>query len=184
LWCFVQVTILKLVWSSRGSDAPRCTHFPTDICSVIQEGEITVEKCAHRGASARWECHTLSLGQNKHGHNNSAPIFVYFLACMDQPGLEKGPLLFWLQKLSYPSYNFWHLFLSFETFNTKKISEIPGILEMDSQIWAAVLDFFLFPSQERLVRCKFFSEMNLQSILLETCLQIGGFFSYLSVCLW
>jgi len=32
---------------------------------VIQEGEITVEKCAHRGA--------LSLGLKKHGHNNSAP---------------------------------------------------------------------------------------------------------------
>ena len=43
--CFVQVTILKLVGCSRGADAPRCAHFPSDICSVIQEGEITVEKC-------------------------------------------------------------------------------------------------------------------------------------------
>ena len=36
--CFVQVTILKLVWRSRRADAPRWAHFPTDICSVIQEG--------------------------------------------------------------------------------------------------------------------------------------------------
>ena len=49
--CFVQVTILKLVWRSRRADTPQCAHFPTDICSVIQEGEITEEKCAHRGAS-------------------------------------------------------------------------------------------------------------------------------------
>ena len=35
---FVQVTILKLVWCSRRADAPRCAHFPTYICSVIQEG--------------------------------------------------------------------------------------------------------------------------------------------------
>ena len=25
-----------------------CPHFPTDICSMIQEGEVTVEKCAHQ----------------------------------------------------------------------------------------------------------------------------------------
>jgi len=43
---------------------------------VIQEGEITVEKYAHRGASARRERHTLSLGQNKHGQNNSAPLVL------------------------------------------------------------------------------------------------------------
>ena len=54
----------------------RCAHFPTDICSVIQEGEITVEKCTHQGTSARWERHRLSLGQNKHGHDNSAPILT------------------------------------------------------------------------------------------------------------
>ena len=71
--CFVQVTILKLVWCSRCAGAPRCAPFPTDICSVIPEGVLTVEKCAHRSASARREPHTLSLGQNKHGHNNSAP---------------------------------------------------------------------------------------------------------------
>jgi len=79
LWCFlhvclVQVTILKLVWRSRRSDVPRCAHFPTDICSLIKEGEITLEKCTHRGASAHRERHTLSLGRNKHGHNNSAPV--------------------------------------------------------------------------------------------------------------
>jgi len=70
---FVQVTILKLVWRSRRADAPRCAHFSTDICSVIQEGEMTVEKCLHWGAPARRERHMLSLGQNKHGHNHSAP---------------------------------------------------------------------------------------------------------------
>ena len=58
---------------------PQCAHFPTDICSVIQEGEITVEKCAHRSASARRELHTLSHGRNKHGHNNSAP-FIHLSA--------------------------------------------------------------------------------------------------------
>ena len=49
---FVQVTILKLVWRSRRVDVPRCVHFPSDFCSVIQQGEITVEKCVHRGTSA------------------------------------------------------------------------------------------------------------------------------------
>ena len=57
--CFVQVTILKLVWRSRVADTPRCATFPTDICSVIQEGVLTVEKCAHQGASARRERQTL-----------------------------------------------------------------------------------------------------------------------------
>ena len=37
-------------------------------------------KVAHRGASARRERHTLSLGRNKHGHNNSAPIYMYVRA--------------------------------------------------------------------------------------------------------
>jgi len=45
--CFVQVTIFKLVWRSCRADAPRGAHFPTGICSVIQEVEITVEKCAN-----------------------------------------------------------------------------------------------------------------------------------------
>ena len=72
--CFVQVTFLNLVWRSRRANAPQCVHFPTDIRSVIQEGEITVEKCTQWGASAPRERHTLSLGQNKHGHNNSAPL--------------------------------------------------------------------------------------------------------------
>ena len=67
------MTNLKLAWRSRHADAPRCMHFPTDICYVFQEGEITVEKCAHRGASARQERHMLSLGRNKHVHNYSAP---------------------------------------------------------------------------------------------------------------
>ena len=36
-----------------------------------------VEKCAHRGKSARREHHTLSLGWNKHGHENSEPSIAY-----------------------------------------------------------------------------------------------------------
>ena len=47
---------------------------------MIQEGEITVEKCAHRGTPAHRERHTLSLGQKKHGHNNSAPSISSLLA--------------------------------------------------------------------------------------------------------
>ena len=97
LWCFVhvcfaQVTILKLVWRSRLADAPRCAHFPTDICAVIQEGEITVAKCAQRGASAHQEPHTLSHGRNKLGHNNSAPIFA--ISKQNQPKLFLWPMAF------------------------------------------------------------------------------------------
>ena len=47
---FVQVTILNFVRRSRRAEAPRCAQFSIDICCVIQEGVITVEKCAHRGA--------------------------------------------------------------------------------------------------------------------------------------
>ena len=36
--CFVQVTIWNIFWRSRHSHAPRCAHFPTDICCLIQEG--------------------------------------------------------------------------------------------------------------------------------------------------
>ncbi len=61
-----------------GADAPWCAHFSSAICCVNQEGVISLEKCAHRGASARRECHTLSLGWNKHGHNNSAPNYLPF----------------------------------------------------------------------------------------------------------
>ena len=49
---FVQVTILNIAWRSQRADAPRCAHFSIDICCVIQEGVITVEKCVHIGASA------------------------------------------------------------------------------------------------------------------------------------
>ena len=81
--CFVQVTILKLVQVTilKLVGAPDALtrlgehmHFPTDICSVIQEGEKTVEKCAHRAMSARRQRHMFSLGRNKHGHNDSAPL--------------------------------------------------------------------------------------------------------------
>ena len=60
--CFVQVTILNIVWCFRRTDAPRCTHFSTDTCWVIQEGVKSIEKCAHWGVSARPERHILSLG--------------------------------------------------------------------------------------------------------------------------
>ena len=36
----------SLVLPTR-ANAPRCEHFSTDICCVIQEGVITVEKCMH-----------------------------------------------------------------------------------------------------------------------------------------
>ena len=59
-------------WTLFGAplDALMCRGacpFSTDTCCVIQEGVITVEKCAHWGPSAHRERHTLSLGQNKHG---------------------------------------------------------------------------------------------------------------------
>jgi len=59
---------------------------------VIQEGKITVKKCVHRGASARQERHTLSLGRNKHGHNNSAPLchFSQKLNVCPQIGMNKS----------------------------------------------------------------------------------------------
>ena len=60
-------TILIIIWGSQCADAPWCSHFSTNICCVIQEGVKSIEKCMHRGASARLERHTLSLGQNKHG---------------------------------------------------------------------------------------------------------------------
>ena len=89
--CFVQVTILKLVGAPDAlMRLGEHMHFPTDICSVIQEGEITVGKCAHQGASARQERHTLSLGRNKHGHNDSAPIRYKFVA-EETPGGEADP---------------------------------------------------------------------------------------------
>ena len=50
--CFVQVTIVNIVWPFRRADAPWNAHFySSDICCVIQEGLLTVENCAHRGAS-------------------------------------------------------------------------------------------------------------------------------------
>ena len=38
---FVQVTILNMVWRSRGPLKPRYAHFSTDICYLIQGGVIT-----------------------------------------------------------------------------------------------------------------------------------------------
>ena len=54
------MTILKLAWRSQRADASQCAHFPTDICSVIQEGgEITVEKCGapRRVSASTTHCH-------------------------------------------------------------------------------------------------------------------------------
>ena len=48
-------------------------HF---ICSVIQEGVKSTEKCAHRGASVCREHQKLSLGQIKHGQNITTPYFL------------------------------------------------------------------------------------------------------------
>ena len=60
-WQFCLALLMR--WRA---EVPQCAHFPTDICSVIQECEIMWD------TSARWERHTLSLERNKHGHNNSA----------------------------------------------------------------------------------------------------------------
>ena len=56
------------------------------ICCLIQKGVEWIEKCVHRGASARWERHTLSLGRNKHEHNNSAPSHG-----IEQGGKKQSP---------------------------------------------------------------------------------------------
>ena len=50
--CFVQVTILDIVWRSRRAEAFRCVHFSSDIYCEIQEGVKSMEKCArHTRAS-------------------------------------------------------------------------------------------------------------------------------------
>ena len=41
------------VWRSRHADAPRCMHFSTVISPSWITEQISVGKCAHRGASAR-----------------------------------------------------------------------------------------------------------------------------------
>jgi len=64
------LSLLNIACRSRLADAPQRAPFAIDIWCVIQEGVITVEKSVHRGASARRERHTLSLGQNienRHG---------------------------------------------------------------------------------------------------------------------
>ena len=45
------MTILKSVWRSPRAGAPWCAHFPADICSVIEDSVMIVEKCAHRDES-------------------------------------------------------------------------------------------------------------------------------------
>ena len=54
-WCCDVLSMFALskwrFWNLFGAPkvlTRRCEHFPTDICSVIQEGEITVEKSATR----------------------------------------------------------------------------------------------------------------------------------------
>jgi len=66
MFVFVQVTVLTVVWRSRRADAPRCAHFPSDICSVIQEGACDNSRKARasRRVSASG-AHALSLGRNK-----------------------------------------------------------------------------------------------------------------------
>ena len=71
----------------------------TDICSVIQEGEITVENCAHRGAAICRERHTLSLGRNKHGHNNSAPLNQVSAPDFNSQLHQDSPKIWWIWTL-------------------------------------------------------------------------------------
>jgi len=59
--------------------------------------------------------------------------------------------------------------------------KIPGISEMELQMWAAVLgDFSFFLLGEPLARCKFFLEMNLQfnNIIVDTLTSFAGFFPF------
>ena len=46
------------VWRSRRTDAPLCAHFSTVISPSWITEQISVGKCAHRGASACWEHQT------------------------------------------------------------------------------------------------------------------------------
>ena len=46
------------VWRSRRADTPRCAHFSTVISPSWITEQISVGKCAHRGASAHQERHT------------------------------------------------------------------------------------------------------------------------------
>jgi len=47
------------VWHSRRADVPRCTHFSTVIPPSWITQQISVEQCAHLGASARRERQTM-----------------------------------------------------------------------------------------------------------------------------
>ena len=47
------------VWRSQSTDAPPCVHFSIDFTPSWVIGQISVEKCVHRGASARRERQTM-----------------------------------------------------------------------------------------------------------------------------
>ena len=59
-WCLFHVRFVQAKWVALPTRW-RASYLLCDICCVIQEGEITVEKCTHRGASARRERNSFCL---------------------------------------------------------------------------------------------------------------------------
>ena len=78
--CFVQVTLLSIVWRSRHADAPRCVQFSIDICCAIQEGVITVpiKESAPRRVRSATRCHLDKTNMDKTSqHLQIRDKFVY-----------------------------------------------------------------------------------------------------------
>jgi len=73
------------VWRSRRADAPRCAHFSTVISPSWITEQISVGKCAHRSASARWKLQTSfkivtwtkETLTKHHNTGEKAPSYIY-----------------------------------------------------------------------------------------------------------
>ena len=89
--CFVQVTILNIVWSSGHADVPPWAHFSTDNCFVIQEGVITVEKRTPRGTSAHvgsaTHCHLDKTNMDKTSQHRDS-VLVCLVSIIMGPWLH------------------------------------------------------------------------------------------------
>ena len=77
------------VWRSRRADAPRYTHFSTVISPSWITEQISVGKCAHRGASASGERQTSFkivtwTKQTWTKHHNTQPLPSLILFCCSQ----------------------------------------------------------------------------------------------------
>ena len=75
--CFVYVTIWNIVWHSGRAHAPRCTHFPTDICCLIQEGVKWIKKSGHTTRRAT-HCHLDKTNMDK------TSMHVYTVGCRER----------------------------------------------------------------------------------------------------